>query len=1100
MATETVTVLFTDLVGSTELLSRVGEAQADELRREHFGLLRKGIEQTGGREVKNLGDGLMVVFDGVASALDAAVAMQQAITARPAESEPLSIKVGVAVGDAEVEDDDYFGLPVVEAARLCAKAQGGEILTTEFVRMLARSRSKMELESIGALELKGLDEPVETYRVRWTPLDLAELSAVPMPKRLLRSATERFVGRIREREVLDVAWKAAREGDRRAVLIGGEPGIGKTALTASFAADAAAAGAWVLYGRCDEDLRVPYQPWVEALAYLVDHAPSDRLDAHVAACGPALIPLVPALAQRTDVAQQRAIATDADSDRQVMFGAVVDLLASTSTDAPVVLVLDDLHWADVGSVQLLRHVLAAGQSGRLLVVGTFRDSEIGQGHPLADALAALRREIGVERLVLRGLGDDELLSLLESTAGHEMTEDGIALRDALSRETAGNPFFIGELLRHLVEAGTIYRNEQGRWVSDTDVSEAGLPISIREVVGARVSCLGTDTVRVLSMAAVIGRDFDLGVLERVVDLDTDTIIDICDDAVAVAVLRETESAERYTFAHALIEHALYADLSAARRVRAHRAVAEALEDLCGNEPGERVSELAYHWGQATGPQDSAKAVEYARQAGASAITKLAPDEATRWYTDALALLDEAKRVERVGLEIRIGLGEAQKLSGDPGYFDALVRIAEEAFNRGQADLGVRAALAANRGAFSTARSPEENYLSVLRAALEVVHSDDDAERARLLAALAAELTFHGGADLDERVRIVDEAIGIARRLGEDALFVDVVTLSHLTRAVPENSELRWSDETEAITAANRTANPVLMLRAHWARAFTAAERGDRDAFDEHIEVLGPLAERVDVPLYRFFALHHEANVPWFDGEPEVMSAAAREIIRLGFESGNRDAAVVASPTVFCSAFISGTLAALIPGIEEFRDRYPIHAVFGAALAWAHARDGDSEVANSLLHEALGEGFAARRDLQWLGNQALWAEVAYHLGHVESAELLTPRLEPWIDLLPRLATTYMPATTHYAGLARSTIGDLDLAVEHLRRAIDIHQRFRAPFFIACSEVALAQIFSKRGTDEDLEQARTLAAANVALAKQRRYPYAERDARAVLEQLA
>src|SRR5437899_726994 len=169
MAAVTITVLFTDLVGSTELLSRVGEASADGLRREHFGLLRAAVAGHGGREVKNLGDGLMVVFDGVASALDAAVAMQQAITARPSESEPLSIKIGVAVGDAEVDDDDYFGLPVVEAARLCAKAQGGEILTTEFVRMLAKSRSDVQLESVGALELKGLDEPVETYRVRWAP-------------------------------------------------------------------------------------------------------------------------------------------------------------------------------------------------------------------------------------------------------------------------------------------------------------------------------------------------------------------------------------------------------------------------------------------------------------------------------------------------------------------------------------------------------------------------------------------------------------------------------------------------------------------------------------------------------------------------------------------------------------------------------------------------------------------------------------------------------------------------------------------------------------------------------------------------------------------
>src|SRR6476619_2967539 len=218
LAAETITVLFTDLVGSTDLLSRVGEARADELRREHFGLLRAAITEHGGREVKNLGDGLMVVFDGVAAALDAAVAMQQAITARPEGSEPLSITIGVAVGDAELEDDDYFGFPVVEAARLCAKAQGGEILTTEFVRMLAKSRSDVELESVGALELKGLDEPVETYRVRWAPAELRDERPV-LPARLASSVSANFVGRAAEVEQLTDAWKAiGAEGERWVLL------------------------------------------------------------------------------------------------------------------------------------------------------------------------------------------------------------------------------------------------------------------------------------------------------------------------------------------------------------------------------------------------------------------------------------------------------------------------------------------------------------------------------------------------------------------------------------------------------------------------------------------------------------------------------------------------------------------------------------------------------------------------------------------------------------------------------------------------------------------------------------------------------------------
>ncbi len=194
-------------------------------------------------EVKNLGDGLMVVFDGVTTALDAAVAMQQALTARPEDAEPLAICVGVASGEAEAEDGDYFGLPVVEAARLCAQAEGGEILTTELVRMLARSRSTLELESVGALELKGLDEPVETYRVRWAPIAVSE-ERPPLPARIASSVSPTFVGREAERERLDAAWKAVTGGERRVMLLAGEPGIGKTTLAAQFASGSTTVVPW----------------------------------------------------------------------------------------------------------------------------------------------------------------------------------------------------------------------------------------------------------------------------------------------------------------------------------------------------------------------------------------------------------------------------------------------------------------------------------------------------------------------------------------------------------------------------------------------------------------------------------------------------------------------------------------------------------------------------------------------------------------------------------------------------------------------------------------------------------------------------------------
>ena len=204
------------------------------------------------------------------------------------------------------------------------------------------------------------------------------------------------------------------------------------------------------------------------------------------------------------------------TDRPRFFAAVIDLLSRASDETPLVVLLDDLHWADAGSVDLLRHALWSIAVCLLLIVGTFRDADVGADDPLAGALAAFHRVQGVTRLSLRGPDDGELLDFLELVAGHELEDDGVALRDALLAETDGNPFFVGELLRHLAATGAIFLDEDyyGRWRATDDLRTAGLPVSIREVVGQRVWSLGEENHRVLTLASVIGRDFDLDLPER----------------------------------------------------------------------------------------------------------------------------------------------------------------------------------------------------------------------------------------------------------------------------------------------------------------------------------------------------------------------------------------------------------------------------------------------------------------------------------------------------------------------------------------------------------------------------------------------------------
>jgi predicted ATPase/class 3 adenylate cyclase len=658
---ETVTILITDLVGSTRLESRVGPIVAEGLREEHFGLLREAVSEAGGREVKNTGDGLMVAFPSAAAAVSCAVSIQQRFERRNrSAAEALLIKAGVSSGDASTAGGDVFGMPVIEAARLCDSCSPGQILAKEIVGHLAAGRGHAFM-SVGALELKGLPAPLDVIEVVWEP---AVGAGIALPERLRELPATAYVGRVPERERLAELWAQTRDGSLRLALISGEAGVGKTRLSAQLALDAHGEGATVLYGRCDEDLGVPYQPWVQAFGHLVKEAPQRILDVHVERFGGDAARLIPALRDRVPELPS-ARGNDAETDRYLLYAAVVGLLEEAAKQEPLLLVLDDLHWADAPTVSLLRHAVTAGPSMAVMVVGTYRDSDLSRDHPLTALLADLHRDRGGERMKLTGLQTGDVLSLIEALAGHELDDDGCALAEEITRETAGNPFFAGELLRHLMEAGAIVQADGGRWHVVGEVAELGLPQSVREVIGRRVERLGSDARRALSAAAVIGRDFDLGVLLAVVDLPQPQLLDLLDDAVAASLLQESsERAGRFTFVHALVAHTLYEDLGATRRALLHRQVAEALEELCSEAPGERLvaefSEaigsaggsaaiLAYHWREA-GHLD--RTVHYLLMAAEGAGRGRAEAEAVTLYNQALALIpeDDARRRRDVQLK------------------------------------------------------------------------------------------------------------------------------------------------------------------------------------------------------------------------------------------------------------------------------------------------------------------------------------------------------------------------------------------------------------------------------------------------------------------
>jgi class 3 adenylate cyclase len=1089
----TVTVLFTDLVDSTALLSRVGENRAEVLRREHFALLRAAVVGQNGREVKNLGDGLMVVFDGVTAALSSAIDMQQRLEVRNRSAEEgLSIRVGVSHGEADREDDDYFGLPVVEASRLCGRAAGGEILTTEIVRLLAGSRGDLQFDSLGGLELKGIDEPVSAFRVAWTPFRARDAFEVPLPSRVSGATVDSFVGRETERARLVDAAKAAEAGGRRLVLLSGEAGIGKTSLTAALAQRAFADGSVVLYGRCDEDLGIPYQPWAEALQHLVAHVDDEVLVEHVRRQGGRLAHLVPALCTRVpDMPADSS--SDADAARYLLFGDVVELLAGVGQAGLVVVILDDLHWADKPTTQLLRHVVASTVPLRLLIVATFRESELSAHHPLSETLAALHREQGVERCALAGLDDNDLLALMESMAGHEMNDDGIALRDALMRETDGNPFFVSEILRHLADTGAIRQGDDGRWSAAVDIASMGLPVSIREVVGQRVARLGPEAVSVLSTAAVIGRDFDLPLLAAATTYTADQVLDVLDAAIEAGVL--IESAGRsggYSFAHALIEHTLYRDLTTNRRTRLHRVIAEKLEELAGAAPESRLGELAWHWSEAVVAVDIDKAVLYAQRAGEHALEQLAPDEALRWFRRALELLTlEAAQVNTERrCEILVGLGEAQRQVGESAYRDSLLEAAHIAHRNGFSQLLVRSALANNRGIFSVAGQVDEPRLEMLRAALNVSPPEQHATRAKLLALTAVESMF--GAPLAERRSIVESAVDAARASGDPATLAEVLARTHVTVEVPETLDDRLNATTEARALAAGLDDPFLQWLTHMVSVGAALDLGDMEARDRYLAKTRSAAARLGHPHPLWETRFQESHAAMIAGDGADAERLANEALAFALETGEPDAFTIFGVQLVGIRWLQGRLDELLPSLREAVAEQPLIPGFRAALAFALARSDERAEARELLDQARHVDFDLPHDLTWLGGLAMWADTAARLNDVDSACVLFDRLAPWPTQNVNPNVTSFGTVAHYLGELAAVRGDAVNSERYLLQALDLHRRMRAPFFVANTQLELAALYS-RDTDTDrIARSRRLVKEILATARDRGYAGLERAA--------
>jgi tetratricopeptide (TPR) repeat protein len=521
----------------------------------------------------------------------------------------------------------------------------------------------------------------------------ARFEAPPTPSQLeqvgqlgaRRLVWGRFIGRTEELAALRAAIDAAPEGQASLVMVAGEPGIGKTRLVEEAEAYARFRGAQVLVGRCYEgEAASPYSSFVEVLREYVSTRPDDALRAELGDSASDVAKLVPEIRKRVPDLTP-ATAADPREERTRLFDSVTSFLINASKANPIMLQLDDLHWADKASLLLLQHLARRFKGSRLILVGTYRDVELDRGHPLSAVLAELRRERLYERVLLRGLSEPEVKELIEAISQQEVASGrGEAFVRAILRETEGNPFFIEEVLRHLVESGTWYRHNS-RWVTDAkSIDEMGMPEGVRDVIGRRLSRLSASVNHVLEAAAVLGREFEFEVLGRMNEPGEVPTWSAVEEGLSHRLLVESRdrSRARFAFTHALVRQTLVEGLSLPRRQDLHLKAAQAIEAVHERNLDPHVAELANHYRMAGAAADAEKTIDYSIRAGSAAFAVFAYKEAEAHWRAALELMDElggGDRKRRADLLWLLGAGPGLVSSGAQAleYLEAAAPLFEE---------------------------------------------------------------------------------------------------------------------------------------------------------------------------------------------------------------------------------------------------------------------------------------------------------------------------------------------------------------------------------------------------------------------------------------
>jgi DNA-binding CsgD family transcriptional regulator len=891
--------------------------------------------------------------------------------------------------------------------------------------------------------------------------------------------TTPFVGRGEELAALTADLDAAVAGHGGVVLLAGEPGIGKTRLAEELAAQATARSALVLWGRCWEGEGAPaFWPWVQVVRAYVEAGDPAGLAHDMGAGAADIAQVVPAIRDRLpDLPTPPPVEPEAARFR--LFDSLTAFFRAAAARRPLLLILDDLHWADAPSLALLRFVSRELERAGPLVVGIYRQAEVDRGHPLLATVADLTRGQRRRQVLLRGLDQRDVASFVAQMAGVEPSPE---LATALYQQTDGNPFFVTEVVRLLASQGRL-----GGTGMDAPALAASLPEGVRAVVAERLGRLSGRCQRLLEVAAVMGRDFELRMLQPASGLDAGRLLELLEEAEAAGVVTAVPAGlGRWRFAHALVREVVYEGLPAARRVRLHGLVGEALEGVHGADAGPRLAELAHHFVAAAPGGEVARAVRVATLAGRRAMELLAWEEAADLFERALAALELAERPDqRQRCELLLAVGEARMAASDVTAARAAYGEAGEVARRtGASELLARAGLGLGLVVPGGVVDPVE--VGLLEDALAALGEGDSPLRARVAARLARALVYTPRAE--RRLALSEEAVALARRLGDPATLAAVLFDRHLAiwgAGGAETAGERLAMATEVVELAERLGDHAMALRGRGLRRVDLLELGDLAGFDADLAAAERTAAALRQRHYHWQTPLARAGRALLAGRFAEAEEQAAQGLAIGRRAGGQAVEVYHPGVIGCLRFMQGRYgetAGLFPGLAV---RYPAMPIFRAAGASAFAEVGQTEQARAELERLTADDLTALpRDPAWSLSLAFLALVCHQLGDRERAETVHRLLEPYADrhiATGRFGAFYLGPAAYHLGLLELTLQRSEQAAGRFAHAAALAGRMQARPMVAWSHLGQAEALLALDRPGDRQRAGALLGGAVTIAE-------------------